>query len=119
MPVIAQYEKEKKILYITIFDHFDLTGIYDAFSKIDTQSPEAGILLDISSMTVPIGDMDFNMKTGEIRKIINQRKKAKTAIFTTNDFTFGVRTKYELLSEQMPVNIMLFDNFIDAEEWLT
>jgi hypothetical protein len=121
MSIALEYDQEKKIVYLTILEKLNLSKVADALKEInysDNYPLDVGILLDTSSINVPIGNMQVDPDFVEIRKLFLEREKAKIAIIT-NDFTFGIGEKYEMLSETMQKNIMVFDNFMEGEEWLT
>jgi hypothetical protein len=121
MPILFEYNPEKNIYYLTIIKNFstdEFDGILKKITQADHYPSDSGVLLDASSLNVPIGDLQFNRDITEIRKRFLSRGKGKTAIITSSDFTFGMGGKYEMLSEGMPENIMIFDNFIEAEGWL-
>jgi hypothetical protein len=120
MSVALEYNPGKKIVYLTIMGNLILSKVADVLKEInysDNYPSDVGILLDTTSINVPIGNMQLDSDFIEIRKIFLEKGKAKIAVIT-NDFTFGIGEKYEMLSETMPKNIMVFDNFMEGEEWL-
>lgn len=121
MSIILQYSPEKKVLYITVLDELNLSEFADKLEEIthsDDYPSDAGILLDASSINMPFGNRQFDLDLIEIRKKFIEMEKAKIAIITSSDFTFGISGKYEKLPDTAPQNIMVFNDFIKGEEWL-
>jgi hypothetical protein len=121
MSIVLEYDSEKKILYATIIGKLNSSEFTDALNEITASGnypPDVGILLDASSINTSVGNWQCELNITEIQKRFPEEGKAKIAIITSSDFTFGMRRMHEMLSERWPQNIMVCSNFTEGEEWL-
>lgn len=120
MSVVLDYNPENKILYLTILNELNANEITDSLKKIRNSNdypPDAAILLDVSSINTTINNIQLCLESAGIQEIIIEREKAKIAIIACN-FPATLRNKYDMLAEAAKHKIVVFNNFIEAEEWL-
>ncbi len=94
MAIALQYNPEKKILYATIIDKLISSEFADTLKEIsdsDEYPSDVGILWDASSINTSIGNKQCELDLIEIQKRFPEGGKAKIAIITSSDFTFGMR----------------------------
>lgn len=121
MAIALQYNPEKNILYATIIDELSPSEFADTFKAISDSGdypPDIGILWDTTSINTPLGNRQCTLDLNELRKRFPEEGKAKIAIVTSSDYTFGMSRMSEMLSDKWPRNIKVFSNFVEGEEWL-
>lgn len=120
MSVVLDYNPENRILYLTVLNELNTKKIADSLKKIRNSNdypPDAGILMDVSSINTTINNIQLCLESAGIQEIIIEREKAKIAIIACN-FPSTLRNKYDMLAESAKHKIVVFNNFIEAEEWL-
>lgn len=121
MPFHFNYNKINKILYCVIEGQFTLNELKSMMKEL-TESKDfpsdVSTLYDVRKLDFTLFDAEFE------KKIISERKKhvgrgnAKIAFWAEDDLAFGMTRMFQILSSELPQQLMVFRDLLSAECWL-
>ena len=122
MPLKYKIVPDLKFVYIKASGEITVDEIMMAGAKIFTDREWVNgfhILCDYRETTA------LNLTSGDIRKIIKQDinnsplfDKSKFAVVADKDLIFGLSRMWEILSENNPIQTMVFRDISDAHRWV-
>ena len=121
MPIHFTFDKEKNILYCVANGTLTPDEFYNktlSMTQSSEYSADVRTLWDIRNLDFDIIDTDFQKKLIAIREAIPARGKTKIACVADSDLSFGLTRMYQILSSDLPQELMVFRDFAKAEQWL-
>lgn len=118
-------DKNKNIVFFEVGETFDYEHFEIAFKKAvsdKSYDKNMNIMWDLRKLKFS----SLFKNTNELRKIFNFVKENesnygkgfKMAIVTSSDLVFGIARMYEMISEGLPFERMVFRDYEDALSWL-
>ena len=122
MPINCEYNKEKKVLFVTVRGDITLKDFEKVLIEIvkSTEFPsDTKTIWDFREINFLPLNIDFAEGLIAIRKKYPERGTAKVAFLTDSDLSFGMARAYETLSSlELPQQVKVFRDLSEAEVWV-
>ena len=121
MPFELKYDRDNKFLVITLKDNFstqEFVEVMDAITRSGDFPADVPVLWDSRLIKMPAVDRNIFSGFIEIRKKYPERGNSKLAIVVADDYSFGMSRMYEMLTNDLPQNIMVFRDYQAGMKWL-
>lgn len=121
MPVNCEYQVDKAVLYCTAEGSVTVEDFQQAMAGIINSnefSPDVRTLWDIRKLDYTSVTRELADKLISLREKNPQRGNTKIVIIADKNHNFGMSRMYEMLSGELPQQIMVFREFEEGEKWL-
>ena len=123
MPVKTLFDQENNLVRITYTGEMSPADVLQSSLQMQ-QHPEyrPGMhsLSDFSNMTFVDIDFDEVHKySAHLSDIEQVRGNVRWAMISSNSVNFGILRMFEMLNDNSPIEMRVFDNGADARAWLS
>ena len=121
MPIELRYDRKQGVLYSVVTSPITLEEFGASMARIiqsDDYPPDVRTLWDLRELDFEPVYRPFEEQVIDIRQKFPERGAAKIALVVASDLGFGMTRMYEILSNEMPQNVMVFRNCEEGEKWL-
>ena len=121
MPVHFKYNNNNNVLYGSIEGQLTIDEVRLMMEELVVSKDFASdvrALWDLRKLNFTNIDANFERQLILLRKSFPERGKAKIALVSNVDLSFGMRKMYEMLADDIHQNMKVFSNFTDAENWI-
>lgn len=121
MPIDFNYDSKKLALYGVMKGDLTIEDYTSAFKEIvssDCHPSNIRTLWDLSGLNFAAVSRPFIDRLIEVRASLPERRSAKIAIVVAGDLGFGMSRMFQILSESLSDDVMVFRDCPEAEAWL-
>ncbi len=121
MPINYKYDEIKNILFGSIEGRVTIEDLRRALVGITESGDypaDVRALWDLRKLDFTLIDSKFGEQLVALRKRNTKRGNARIAIIAETDLSFGMSRMYEMLSDGLPQQIMVFRDYSRGEAWL-
>lgn len=121
MPVHFKYNNDNNVLYGSIEGQLSMDEVRLMMEQLVVSKDFASdvrALWDLRKLNFTNIDANFERQLILLRQSFPEREKAKIALVSNVDLSFGMKKMYEMLADDMHQNMKVFSNFTDAENWI-
>jgi hypothetical protein len=121
MPIKIRYDSEQGILHGVVTNPLLFEEATTAMAQLTTSDeypPSIRTLWDLRELDFEKIDRELIERVVDMRKAFAKRGPAKTALVVDHDLGFGMTRMYEILSDEMSPNVMVFRDYEEGKVWV-
>lgn len=121
MPIHFKYNNNNNVLYGSIEGQLSIDEVRLMMEQLVVSrdfSSDVRALWDLRKLNFSNIDANFERQLIILRQSFPERGKAKIALVSNVDLSFGMRKMYEMLADDMHQHMKVFSDYSDAENWI-